>query len=68
LLREFLFSRKTYEKERILKLPPYFVVVPLLLFEEFIIFGTYPRVALISQVDDRRYYLKGGNLSIRSFS
>ncbi len=28
------------------------------LFEEFIIFGTYPRVALISQVDDRRYYLK----------
>jgi len=28
------------------------------LFEEFIIFGTYPRVALISQVDSRRYYLK----------
>ena len=28
------------------------------LFEEFIIFGTYPRVALISEVDGRRYYLK----------
>ena len=28
------------------------------LFEEFIIFGTYPRIALISKIDDRRYYLK----------
>lgn len=28
------------------------------LFEEFIIFGTYPRIALISRIDDRRYYLK----------
>jgi len=29
------------------------------LFEEFIIFGSYPRVALISKIDDRKYYLKG---------
>jgi hypothetical protein len=28
------------------------------LFEEFIIFGAYPRVALISNLDNRRYYLK----------
>jgi len=28
------------------------------LFEEFIIFGTYPRVALISNLDSRRYYLR----------
>ena len=28
------------------------------LFEEFIIFGTYPRIALISNLNDRRYYLK----------
>lgn len=28
------------------------------LFEEFIIFGTYPRIALISRIDDRKYYLK----------
>jgi len=28
------------------------------LFEEFIIFGTYPRIALIFEIDDRRYYLK----------
>jgi len=28
------------------------------LFEEFIIFGAYPRIALISNLDDRRYYLK----------
>jgi len=28
------------------------------LFEEFIIFGAYPRVALISNLNDRRYYLK----------
>jgi len=28
------------------------------LFEEFIIFGTYPRIALISEVNDRKYYLK----------
>ena len=28
------------------------------LFEEFIIFGAYPRVALISEVNNRRYYLK----------
>lgn len=28
------------------------------LFEEFIIFGTYPRIALISRIDDRRYCLK----------
>ena len=28
------------------------------LFEEFIIFGTYPRIALLSKIDDRRYYLK----------
>jgi len=28
------------------------------LFEEFVIFGAYPRVALISNLDNRRYYLK----------
>jgi len=28
------------------------------LFEEFIIFGAYPRIALISNLNDRRYYLK----------
>ncbi len=28
------------------------------LFEEFIIFGSYPRIALISEIDDRKYYLK----------
>jgi predicted AAA+ superfamily ATPase len=28
------------------------------LFEEFIIFGTYPRIALISNLNDRKYYLK----------
>lgn len=28
------------------------------LFEEFIIFGAYPRVALISNLSDRKYYLK----------
>jgi len=28
------------------------------LFEEFIIFGAYPRIALISEVNNRRYYLK----------
>ncbi|GAI57624.1 unnamed protein product, partial [marine sediment metagenome] len=28
------------------------------LFEEFILFGAYPRVALISEVNNRRYYLK----------
>ena len=28
------------------------------LFEEFIIFGAYPRIALISELKDRRYYLK----------
>jgi len=28
------------------------------LFEEFIIFGAYPRIALISKVNNRRYYLK----------
>ncbi|MBU4047397.1 ATP-binding protein [bacterium] len=28
------------------------------LFEEFIIFGAYPRVALISNLNNRRYYLK----------
>jgi len=28
------------------------------LFEEFIIFGAYPRIALISNLNNRRYYLK----------
>jgi hypothetical protein len=28
------------------------------LFEEFIIFGSYPRIALISNIDSRKYYLK----------
>jgi len=28
------------------------------LFEEFIIFGSYPRIALIFEIDDRKYYLK----------
>jgi len=28
------------------------------LFEEFIIFGAYPRIALISNVNQRKYYLK----------
>jgi len=28
------------------------------LFEEFVTFGAYPRVALISNLDNRRYYLK----------
>ena len=28
------------------------------LFEEFIIFGTYPRIALISNLNNKKYYLK----------
>jgi predicted AAA+ superfamily ATPase len=28
------------------------------LFEEFIIFGTYPRIALISNINNKKYYLK----------
>jgi predicted AAA+ superfamily ATPase len=56
---EFLwFKNKTFNLDKVVDADKKTQKELKLLFEEFIIFGAYPRIALISEVNNRRYYLK----------
>ena len=56
---EFLwFKKKKYHMDKIVVVDKKTQKELKQLFEEFIIFGAYPRVALISEIKDRKYYLK----------
>lgn len=56
---EFLwFKKKTFDLDKITDTDKKTLKELKQLFEEFIIFGAYPRIALISEIKDRRYYLK----------
>jgi len=56
---EFLwFKKKTFDLDKITDADKKTPKELKQLFEEFMIFGAYPRIALISEIKDRRYYLK----------
>jgi predicted AAA+ superfamily ATPase len=56
---EFLwFKKKTFDLDKITDTDKKTPKELKQLFEEFIIFGAYPRIALISEIKDRKYYLK----------
>jgi len=56
---EFLwFKKKKYNLDKIADTDKKILKELKQLFEEFIIFGAYPRIALISNLNNRKYYLK----------
>jgi predicted AAA+ superfamily ATPase len=56
---EFLwFKNKTFNLDKVADTDKKTQKELKLLFEEFIIFGAYPRIALISNLNNKKYYLK----------